>query len=98
MKKAIIISLIIVSAVSYQYGKQNTDLPKTDSIQKSDIFECPYIVKSGSYKEHVRSNNEVKVLGKPEFISDPELIYMKEPFNEIEFEKGLYQWSSNKAW
>ena len=65
---------------------------------KQGVFDCPYRVKSGSYKEHVRSNNEVKVLGKPEFIADPDTIVIKKSFNETEFEKKLYQLSTDKGW
>ena len=88
-------SICVASTISYILGAKNAP---TESTTKEWIFECPYIVKGGGFKEHVRLNNEVKVLGKPEFIDNPQVTYFNQPFVENEFEKDLYKVSDYKGW
>ena len=94
-----------VGVITYQIGKQKGEALNTipEAVtqlkeQETEVFHCPYSVDGGIYKEYVRSANEVSVVGKPEFVENPQVIKLNKPFNQQEFEKGLYKLSSDKGW
>ena len=63
-----------------------------------DESKCPVTIPGGIYKEYVRLVNEVDVVREPVFIENLEVVILNEPFNEKEFEKGLYQLITHKGW
>lgn len=99
-KKTFIFLVLFIAfgAVAYQFGKQKSVSFEVNPKQEEGLFNCPYSMEGGIYKEFVRSVNEVEVVGKPQFIDKPEIIKLNKPFNEQEFEEGLYKLSTNKGW
>ena len=92
--------LIIVGVVAYQLGKKRNSLPNVNPNQEEGLFNCPYILDSGIYKEYGDSPNRTSVAGKPQLIDNPEIVKLNKPFNEQEFEKELYKLPSvnSKGW
>lgn len=88
---------MVVGIASYQFGEQRNSTSNKKTIQEEGVFNCPYNINAGIFKDYVISN-EAKVVGKPQFIDKPEIIKINIPFNRQEFEKKLYKISPDKGW
>lgn len=95
----IVIFLLLIVTISYQIGRKGNNV-EINTIPKQDegIFNCPYKVMGGVYKEYLSSSDEVEVVGKPQFVDNPQIIKISKPFDKHEFEKNLYKLSTDKGW
>ena len=103
IKKALVflVLFIVTGVIAYQLGKQksaSSNISPKPSQQEEGVFNCPYKVNGGIYKEYVSSQNEVKVLGKPQFVDSPQTVKLNKAFDRQEFEKDLYKLSTDKGW
>lgn len=93
-----LILFIVIGITAYQFRRQRNVSSVVNPKPEEGLFNCPYSVEGGIYKDYVRSQNEVEVVGKPQFLDKPEAIKLNKPFNRQEFEKDLYKLSTDKGW
>ncbi|MFH1244452.1 MAG: hypothetical protein V1487_02700 [bacterium] len=100
LKPVILIAIVIV--IGYTYLSRNKPAQNTQTIstetgneQEDVVFNCPYNIDGGIYKDYVRSNGETEVIGRPVFIYNPQTIKLKKPFVIKEFQSTLYRGSKD---
>lgn len=100
MKNSKIILIILISLIAfvfYQIGKNHSPPVIIESIEeKEKELTCPYIMKASNYQNYDGWPIEIK--DKPKFINNPEVIKLKKPFIQKEFEEELYAIPPNKGW
>ena len=92
----IIILIILIGLTCYQIGKKYSPPVNKSIEEKEKELTCPYIMKASNYQDYDGWPIEIK--DKPKFINNPEVIKLKKPFIQKEFEKELYKISPDKGW
>lgn len=99
IRKTLILLAVIFVILGLHRIINNKSVVKNDQIiQEEKELTCPYYLENNPYKEDVGVEYDVRVSGKPKFISSPEIIKLDKPFNKVEFEKNLYKLSNDKGW
>lgn len=93
-----ILLIVLTTAFINQLGLNKENLVNT-IIKKDKQLICPYSIKSYVAKDYINDQNEIEVVGKPQFINNPSVIKKNTLFILQEFEKRLYKpTTEGKAW
>jgi len=78
---------LILFVITFYKNKQTV-------VQVKKEMTCPIVEKNFAYIQLINNQNEIEVIGEPQFIDNPQNIKINKPFNIKEFEKGLYKYSA----